>query len=248
MKHPEQWDWDSPRKEIPFASWQSQFKWVEEPHVSPDGESVAAIVNTGEGEFKVCINGATWETSFEKTWHLRFAPDGRLTAIVSESGEWTLAVDGVPWENRFGYVWEPRFSADGTSIAVKFQQDMRYGMAVNDAPWATTFANMTCATLSADGRRSAAAVQVENFGEADIAAFCERNYGVTFPLTAKIDVKGSDQHPVYQWLTTQDLNGDTKHDVKWNFHKFLVSPEGALIGSFSSKVQPLGEDITGLIR
>ena len=94
MKHPEQWDWDSPRKEIPFASWQSQFKWVEEPQVSPDGESVAAIVNAGEGEFNVCINGATWETPFEKIWHLRFAPDGRLTAIVSDSGSGRLPSTG----------------------------------------------------------------------------------------------------------------------------------------------------------
>ena len=167
----DRWDWDSAHKAILFAPWKGQFEWVEEPQASPDGETVAAIVKTGDAQFNVCANGAIWETPFEKIWHLRFAPDGRLTAIVSDSGEWTLAVDGVPWENRFGQVWEPRFSADGTSIAVKFQQDMRYGMAVNDAPWATTFANMTCATLSADGRRSAAAVQVENFGEADIAAF-----------------------------------------------------------------------------
>ena len=176
MQHSDHWDWDSAHKAIPFSPWKGQFEWVEEPQASPDGETVAAIVKTGDAQFNVCANGAIWETPFEKIWHLRFAPDGRLTAIVSDSGEWTLAVDGVPWENRFGYVWEPRFSADGTSIAVKFQQDMRYGMAVNDAPWTTTFANMTCATLSADGRRSAAAVQVENFGEADIAAFQKETF------------------------------------------------------------------------
>ncbi|MCB9284162.1 MAG: glutathione peroxidase [Lewinellaceae bacterium] len=82
----------------------------------------------------------------------------------------------------------------------------------------------------------------------DIVSFCEKNYGVTFPLTTKIDVKGSDQHPVYQWLTTQPLNGVTEHTVKWNFHKFLVSPEGQLIGSFPSKVTPMSEEITGLIK
>ena len=84
--------------------------------------------------------------------------------------------------------------------------------------------------------------------EAQILEFCERNYGVTFPLSAKIDVKGSGQHPVYQWLTSQALNGESNHEVKWNFHKFLVSPEGKLIGSFPSKVLPMGEEITGLIR
>jgi glutathione peroxidase len=83
--------------------------------------------------------------------------------------------------------------------------------------------------------------------EADIASFCERNYGVTFPLAAKINVKGADQHPVYQWLTTQELNGEKKHEVKWNFHKFLVSPDGKLIGSFGSKVLPLSDEIASLI-
>lgn len=82
----------------------------------------------------------------------------------------------------------------------------------------------------------------------DIAAFCERNYGVTFPMSTKIDVKGKDQHPVYQWLCHQPLNGDDTHEVKWNFHKFLVSPEGKLVGSFGSKVKPGDAAITDLIK
>jgi len=84
--------------------------------------------------------------------------------------------------------------------------------------------------------------------EEEIQDFCELNYGVTFPLTAKIDVKGPNQHPVYQWLTTRELNGKTSHEVKWNFHKFIVSPEGKLIGSFPSKVLPLGNEITSLLK
>lgn len=77
----------------------------------------------------------------------------------------------------------------------------------------------------------------------EIKTFCTKNYGVTFPLTTKIDVKGSGQHPVYQWLTTQEVEGIKSHTVKWNFHKFLINPEGKLIGVFSSKVNPLHEDI-----
>ena len=74
----------------------------------------------------------TWETVFDKIWYLRFAPDGRLTAFVSETGEWTVAVDGTPWDNKFGYVWNTMFSPDGKNIAVAVQQDMTYGMALND--------------------------------------------------------------------------------------------------------------------
>ena len=84
--------------------------------------------------------------------------------------------------------------------------------------------------------------------EEDIQQFCQVNYGVTFPMTSKIDVKGSGQHPVYQWLTSQELDGEADHKVKWNFHKFLVSPEGNLIGSFPSKVVPMSEEITDLIK
>lgn len=84
--------------------------------------------------------------------------------------------------------------------------------------------------------------------EAKIQEFCSNTYGVTFPMSAKIYVKGADQHPIYQWLCNRELNGENSHEVKWNFHKFLVSPDGQLIGSFSSKVLPMGEEITGLLK
>ena len=144
MVDSQSWDWDPGEKKISIGSWKDEYQWVEEPYVSPDGEKVAAIVNIDEGEFTVCVNGQTWgETVFDKIWHLRFAPDGRLTAIVSEMGEWTMAVDGVAWENKFGYVWEPRFSSDGASIAAAIQQDMKYAMVLNGTPWEQMFSNMT---------------------------------------------------------------------------------------------------------
>ncbi len=82
----------------------------------------------------------------------------------------------------------------------------------------------------------------------EIKGFCEKNYGVTFPLTTKIDVKGKDQHPIYQWLTTQEINGSSSHEVKWNFYKFLVNPEGKLIGVYPSKVKPLDTELTSIIQ
>ncbi len=82
----------------------------------------------------------------------------------------------------------------------------------------------------------------------EIVTFCERNYGVTFPLTEKIDVKGKHQHPIYQWLTNKELNGVESNKVKWNFHKFLVSPEGKWLGSFSSTVVPNDPSILSLIK
>jgi len=82
----------------------------------------------------------------------------------------------------------------------------------------------------------------------EIVSFCQKNYGVTFPLTEKIDVKGKNQHGVYQWLTQKTLNGVADGNVKWNFHKFLISPEGNWLAEFPSSVKPLDAELTSLIK
>jgi glutathione peroxidase len=82
----------------------------------------------------------------------------------------------------------------------------------------------------------------------EIVSFCQKNYGVTFPLTEKIDVKGKNQHGVYQWLTQKSLNGVADGNVKWNFHKFLVSPEGEWLAEFPSGVKPFDTELTSLIK
>ena len=85
------WDWETKEKAVPIDPWKENFSWVEEPYASPDGEQVAAIVNIDEGEFNVCVNGETWENPFEKIWYLRYAPDGRLTALVSKTSKSTIS-------------------------------------------------------------------------------------------------------------------------------------------------------------
>ena len=78
----------------------------------------------------------------------------------------------------------------------------------------------------------------------DIQSFCERNYGVTFLLTEKIDVKGNKQHPLYKWLTNKSLNGKKNSNIKWNFQKYLVNDSGKLIDYFYSFTKPLSSKIT----
>jgi len=75
--------------------------------------------------------------------------------------------------------------------------------------------------------------------EKQIEDFCTKNYGVTFPLASKVDVKGENQHPVYAWLTGKELNDVSDAKVEWNFHKFLVSPDGEWLKSFSAGSEPL---------
>lgn len=81
----------------------------------------------------------------------------------------------------------------------------------------------------------------------EIVSFCQKNFGVTFPLTEKVSIKG-DTHPLYQWLTNKESNGVDDYDVKWNFHKFVVGAEGELLGSYASGVDPMGKEILAHIQ
>ncbi|EEG43788.1 Glutathione peroxidase [Flavobacteria bacterium MS024-3C] len=78
----------------------------------------------------------------------------------------------------------------------------------------------------------------------DIKEFCSATYGVTFPMTDKIEVKGPGQHPLYKWLTNKALNGKVSSSVKWNFQKYLVDENGALIDYFYSTTKPMSDKIT----
>ena len=78
----------------------------------------------------------------------------------------------------------------------------------------------------------------------EIQEFCQVNYGVSFLISEKINVKGDDQHPLYTWLTSKKLNGKKSSSVKWNFQKYLVDTEGNLIDYYFSITKPLSSKIT----
>jgi glutathione peroxidase len=78
---------------------------------------------------------------------------------------------------------------------------------------------------------------------AEIQNFCKKNYGVSFPMAAKITVKGNDMAPIYKWLTTKELNGAMDATISWNFNKFLLDEHGKIIAKFESSTTPLSEDI-----
>lgn len=71
----------------------------------------------------------------------------------------------------------------------------------------------------------------------EIKTFCEINYGVTFEVFQKIDVKGENQHPIYKYLT-EEKKGLMGNEIKWNFTKFLIDREGRVIKRFGSAVKP----------
>lgn len=78
-----------------------------------------------------------------------------------------------------------------------------------------------------------------------IAAFCQKNYGVTFPMMAKLQVKGRDADPLYRWLTTASSFPGA---ISWNFNKFLIGRDGAVVARFGSRVKPEADDVVAAIE
>ena len=93
-----------------------------------------------------------------------------------------------------------------------------------------------------------------NFGDqepgtaAEIKEFCESKYKVTFPMFAKISVKGDDQDPLYSYLTKKETNPEFAGDITWNFNKFLIDRKGKVVARFTSKDKPDGEAINAAIE
>jgi len=82
----------------------------------------------------------------------------------------------------------------------------------------------------------------------EIVAFCKKNYGVTFPLADKVDVKGDNTAPIYQWLTQKAKNGVLDATISWNFNKFLLDENGKMIAYFPSNVKPDSEAILNYLK
>jgi len=97
-------------------------------------------------------------------------------------------------------------------------------------------------------------IPANNFGgqepgsNEEIKTFCTAKYHVTFPMMAKVSVKGSDITPLYQFLTDKTLHPDTGGEIGWNFTKFLVGADGKVLARFDSKVEPDSAEVTSAIE
>ena len=84
--------------------------------------------------------------------------------------------------------------------------------------------------------------------EKEIQQFCTKNFGVSFLMTEKIEVKGEKKHPLYIWLTEKKINGKSSSSVKWNFQKYIVNGEGGFVNYFYSTTKPMSTKITSLLN
>lgn len=97
-------------------------------------------------------------------------------------------------------------------------------------------------------------IPANNFGgqepgtDQEIKTFCSAKYNVTFPMMAKVSVKGDDQTPLYQFLTDKMANPSTGGDIQWNFTKFLIDPEGHPVARFEPKITPDSPEVTAAIE
>lgn len=237
MNNTTSWDWQTAVKEIDLKDWNARFNWTEEFQTSPDGEKIAAIVNTDEAEFTVCVNGQPWDTVFEKAWALRFLPDGRLVVLAANDEEWTVCTDGTPWENRFDYAWDLKWSDSGGHIAVAVQTDGEYGMAVNDTVWDTLYENITGCILGSNGT-SAAVVQKEPLSQADTEKFS------TGIFCAAVDGTASDDLFMNVWDMALDETGEhLAYVVRKNRETYSIVQDGRQWqGGFQSAWQPVFMD------
>lgn len=93
-----------------------------------------------------------------------------------------------------------------------------------------------------------------NFGKqepgnnTEIGEFCKKNYGVTFPMAAKISVDGDDMAPIYHWLTEEKHNHFKDSKVTWNFQKFLLDEKGKLVAIFEPGLSPMRKEVLAAIE
>ena len=83
---------------------------------------------------------------------------------------------------------------------------------------------------------------------AEIAEFCQKNYGVKFDMFSKISVKGTDQCPLYKFLTSADTNPQFPGPIGWNFEKFLIGRNGEIVNRFKTRVKPEAPEVTSAIE
>ena len=82
----------------------------------------------------------------------------------------------------------------------------------------------------------------------EIANFCEVNYGVSFPMFAKLEVNGANAHPLYAWLTSQATSPEGSGPIKWNFGKFVIGPDGQVVARFAPTVAPEAPELVATIE
>lgn len=241
MQNTNGWNWEPGREVKGFADCARDSEWLEEWYVSPDGETVAQVACTAPAEFALCINGKLSENVYEKIICPKFTPDGKLVTFVSQDMEWFLSVDNQIGEEGYGFLWDSMWA--GGVVAAAVQQDMQYGMVVDGAIWETLYENANNFALSPDGKHSAAAVQVESLGQADIFKFQEGVFKVA------VDGETRGDAFVNVWTPTFSADGSkVACQARLSLYDYSIAVDGKVWDAkFSTVWEPRFNPKTGAV-
>jgi len=132
MSESASWDWDTKEKLVAdINDWKKKFIDIRELTPSDNGEKIAAVVQPEKGRFTTCVDGETWEETFERVYSLKFKPDNQLISFTYRDYVWALAVDHEMWEETFDFIWNLTLTQDGKGIAVNIKRDPHLGTELN---------------------------------------------------------------------------------------------------------------------
>lgn len=216
MKTKDSWDWDTSKKTIPVGEWAEKYNWIEEIHVSPDGEKVASIVNIDDAEFGICENGSVLDGTFEKAWSLRYGANGKPVCFAANDDEWTVFTPGDTWEDTFDYIWDMKINSDGSQISASVQRDGEYGMAVNGNIRGGMYENIA-GTVMDDKGNTAAVVQVDPLNQGDIDGFKKGIFSVA--LNGELV---SDKHMNIWDLSINSKGTEVAYSIRKNRTEYTI--------------------------
>jgi hypothetical protein len=216
------WDWDTEEKLITDTNeWKDKFPIIHEFVVSNDGEKISAIVEIENKKVTPCINGKTWETTYERVWSPLFIPDNRLICSVLQNYEWTVAIDENLWEEKYDFVWNMTFNHDGKDIAVNIKKDNEYGISLNGTSWNNRFVEARDVILSPNGKRTATRVKTKRIATLDIFSFAEK------VLTIAVDGNAWDKKFLGLWgIAFSSDSTKIAAGVKLDHLEFTIAVDG----------------------
>ena len=173
------WDWDTKEKYVAdINEWKKKFPSVRELIPSDNGEKIATTVRNEDRRFAICVNGDTWEETFERIYSLKFNPESQLISLALKDYEWSVIVDREMWEEKFDYIWNLTLSDDGKSIAVNINKDQMSGVCFNGKIWENMFFEARDVAMSPDGTKTASHVLTKRRAELDNVGFMKKNWTV----------------------------------------------------------------------
>jgi len=215
------WDWQTKEKLIcNVDEWKEKFSLVHEFIVSPDGEKIAAVTEIEDKKVSPCVNGKTWNQTFERVCFLNFTNENSLACLVLQNYEWTVAVDGKVLDETFDYAWNLQFCAGTTAFNIKKTDS--YGVCVNEKIWENLFFDARDLFISPDGKKTACYVRTKNPQVLDIFSFKE---GV---WTVAVDGFAWDKNFISVYGLNFSNEGKVAATVRLSQQEFTVCVNGNL--------------------